>query len=71
MGMSSKNLLTHNSGGLKLNKFNYDEKEQLRTRLAILESQLNVANRETNNLKVKNEQLNKIVQQYGILYSSL
>ena len=68
--MPFKNCLTHNSGGLKVNKFNYDEKEQLRTRLAILESQLSVANRETNNLKVKNEQLNKIVKQYGILSSS-
>jgi len=53
-----------------VNKFNYDEKEQLRTRLAILESQLSVANRATANLKVKNEQLNKIVKQYGILSSS-
>jgi hypothetical protein len=48
-----------------VNKFNYDEKEQLRTRLAILESQLSVANRETNNLKVKNEQLNKIIKRHG------
>jgi len=68
--MPLMSFLTHNSGGLKVDKFNYDEKEQLRTRLAILESQLSVANRATNYLKVKNEQLNKIVKQYGIHSSS-
>ncbi len=47
-----------------MNKFNYDENDQLKTRLAILESQLKVANRKSNNLKVKNKQLNNIIKQY-------
>mgnify|MGYP003956674995 CR=1 FL=1 len=45
-----------------MKKFNYDENGQLRTRLAILESQLTVATREADSLKVKNEQLNKIIK---------
>ena len=36
-----------------MEKVNYDENSQLRTRLAILESQLNVANREVEFLKVR------------------
>jgi hypothetical protein len=35
-----------------VNKLKYDEKSQLKTRIAILESQLNVANRETKFLKL-------------------
>ena len=35
-----------------MNKLKYDEKSQLKTRIAILESQLNVANRETKFLKL-------------------
>jgi len=34
-------------------KLNYDENSQLRTRLAIVESQLNVANREVKFLKIR------------------
>ena len=45
-----------------MKKFNYDENGQLRTRLAILESQLSVATREADSLKVKNEHLNKIIK---------
>ena len=37
---------------LTMNKLKYDEKSQLKTRIAILESQLNVANRETKFLKL-------------------
>ena len=36
-----------------MEKLNYDENSQLRTRLAILESQLSVANREVEFLKVR------------------
>ena len=35
-----------------MNKLKYDEKNQLKTRMAILESQLNIANRETKLLKL-------------------
>ena len=42
----------NNSGRLTVNKLKYDEKSQLKTRIAILESQLNVANRETKFLKL-------------------
>ena len=60
--MSGKNFSKHNSRRLMMKKFNYDENGQLRTRLAILESQLSVATREADSLKVKNEQLNKIIK---------
>ena len=40
-------------GRLTVEKLNYDENSQLRTRLAIVESQLNVANREVKFLKVR------------------
>jgi len=56
--------LKHNTGRLKVNKFNYDENSQLKTRLAILESQLKVAHRESNKLKIKNKHLDKIIKQY-------
>ena len=39
-----------------MNTLKYDEKNQLKTRMAILESQLNIANRETKLLKL---QMNK------------
>jgi hypothetical protein len=42
----------NNSGRLTMNNLKYDEKSQLKTRIAILESQLNVANRETKFLKL-------------------
>ena len=42
----------NNSGRLTVNKLKYDEKSQLKTRIAILESQLNVATRETKFLKL-------------------
>ena len=42
----------NNSGRLIVNKLNYDEKSQLRTRIAILESQLNDAHREAKFLKI-------------------
>ena len=42
----------NNSGRLTVNNLKYDEKSQLKTRIAILESQLNVANRETKFLKL-------------------
>ena len=48
-----KRISENNIGRLTMNKLNYDEKSQLRTRIAILESQLNVANREVEFLKVR------------------
>ena len=36
-----------------MEKINYDENSQLRTRLAIVESQLNVATREVKFLKIR------------------
>lgn len=56
--------IKNNAGRLTVNKFNYDENDQLKTRLAILESQLKVANRKSTNLKIKNKQLNNIIKQY-------
>ena len=50
--MAKKNS-NNKSGRITVGKFNYDENSQLRTRLAILESQLNVANREVEFLKVR------------------
>ena len=52
MNMSEK-ISNNKSGRLTVGKLNYDENSQLRTRLAILESQLNVANREVEFLKVR------------------
>ena len=52
MNMSEK-ISNNKSGRLTVGKLNYDENSQLRTRLAILESQLSVANREVEFLKVR------------------
>ena len=56
--------IKNNAGRLTVNKFNYDANDQLKTRLAILESQLKVANRMSNNIKIKNKQLTNIIKQY-------
>ena len=49
----------NNSGRLTVNNLKYDEKSQLKTRIAILESQLNVANRETKFLKLSMNKTSK------------
>ena len=49
----SEKISNNKSGRLTVGKLNYDENSQLRTRLAILESQLSVANREVEFLKVR------------------
>ena len=68
--MMARNLSEHNSRRLRMNKFNYDKNGQLKTRLAILESQLTVANREADSLKVKNEHLNKLLKRYSTFSGS-
>ena len=54
-----KRISENNIGRLTVNKLNYDEKSQLRTRIAILESQLNVAYREARFLKTNKNKLTK------------
>ena len=51
--MSILKISTNKLGRLTVEKLNYDENSQLKTRLAIVESQLNVANREVEFLKIR------------------
>ena len=44
-------------GGQIMNSLSHDERTQLQTRMAILESQINVLKNEASTLKTKNEQL--------------
>jgi hypothetical protein len=49
-----------------MDKLNYNETTQLRTRMAIIESQLEVANCRASNLKTQKKQLIKIIKQLGV-----
>ncbi|MBT4375056.1 MAG: hypothetical protein HOD16_05135 [Nitrospina sp.] len=46
-----------------MNKINFDKTSQLRTRMAILESQLEVATHRADNYKMQNEQLAEVIRQ--------
>ena len=54
-----------------MNSLSYDEITQLQTRIAILESQINVLKNETCTLKTKNEQLIRCIKKPQITESSL
>ena len=49
-----------------MNKLNYNKSTQLRTRMAIIESQLEIANCRARNLKTQKKQLNKIIKHLGV-----
>ena len=44
----------------------YDERTQLQTRMAILESQINTLKKEASTLKTKNEQLTRCIKKFKI-----
>ena len=44
----------------------YDERPQLQTRMAILESQINTLKNEASTLKTKNEQLTRCIKKFKI-----
>ena len=54
-----------------MNSLSYDERTQLQTRMAILESQINVLKNEASTLKTKNEQLIRCIKKPQITESSL
>ena len=49
-----------------MNSLSYDERTQLQTRMAILESQINVLKNEASTLKTKNEQLTRCIKKFQI-----
>jgi len=49
-----------------MNKLNYNEATQLRTRMAIIESQLEIANYRARNLKTQKKQLTQIIKQLEV-----
>ena len=49
-----------------MNSLSYDERTQLQTRMAILESQINVLKNEAYTLKAKNEQLTRCIKKFQI-----
>ena len=49
-----------------MNKLNYNEATQLRTRMAIIESQLEIANCRVRNLKTQKKQLTQIIKQLEV-----
>ena len=54
-----------------MNCLSYDERTQLQTRMAILESQINVLKNEASTLKTKNEQLTRYIKKIKITESTV
>ena len=53
-----------------MNSLSYDERTQLQTRMAILESQINFLKNEASTLK-KNEQLTRCIKKFKITESTV
>lgn len=54
-----------------MNRLSYSERTQLQTRMAILESQINVLKNEACTLKTKNEQLKGCIKKLKITESTV
>ena len=54
-----------------MNSLSYDERTQLQTRMAILESQINFLKNEASTLKTKNEQLTRCIKKFKITGSTV
>ena len=58
-------------GGQIMNSLSHDERTQLQTRMAILESQINFLKNEANTLKTKNQQLTRCIKKLKITESTV
>ena len=54
-----------------MNSLSHDERTQLQTRMAILESQINILKNEASTLKAKNEQLTRCIKKFKITESTV
>ena len=54
-----------------MNSLSHDERTQLQTRMAILESQINFLKNKASTLKTKNEQLTRCIKKFKITESTV